>query len=317
MGLFSKKSQKRDDNLPARRRRNLNADQDRPRISATAFKSGRTLPGTTYARLRSTERTAVKTATPREKLHHLAYIRKRIAWVFAGFVVASAGLVFVLWQFTADVVVQPSTDSSIPQSSLADYEQSIQKYLSQNPIERLRFNLNESTLKEDIVAAHPEIESIKQLDSAGFTKTKFVISFRKPVVSWQVESTKYFVDSQGISFVKNVYENPSVTIVDNSGVRYTPGTAIASARFLSFVGRVVSLLQNRGLTVERVLIPAGTSRQVEINVADATYPFILSIDRSPGDQAEDVERVINYFKSIGTVPKYADIRVKGKAFYRE
>ena len=143
------------------------------------------------------------------------------------------------------------------------------------------------------------------------------MNFRKPVVLWQVDSVKYFVDANGVSFTKNIYENPKVTIVDNSGVRYTPGTAIASARFLSFVGRSIGVMQSRGMSVNKITIPAGTSRQVEVLINDIPYPFILSIDRLPGGQVEDMQRIIEYFARGGRLPKYVDIRVKGKAFYRE
>ena len=318
MGLFSRKNKKTNDNIPARRRRNYdNRATDTPRISPTAFKSGRTLAGTTRSRLKSTERTAVKTATPREKLHHLTYIRKRIAWIFAGFVIICIMLAILLWQFTASVLVQAGSVTVIAQNNLDEYAKTIQQYLSDNPTERLRFNLNEGDLNEFLVRQHPEVASVTQGDAAGFTKTRFVVNLRKPVVGWQVDSVQYFVDSQGVSFTKNIYDNPSVIIVDNSGVKHTPGTAIASARFLGFVGRAVAAMQDRGLVVERVTIPAGTSRQIEATIKDVPYPFILSIDRSPNEQAEDIQRVIGYFGRSGVVPRYVDVRVKGKAFYRD
>ena len=71
------------------------------------------------------------------------------------------------------------------------------------------------------------------------------------------------------------------------------------------------------MSVNKITIPAGTSRQVEVLINDIPYPFILSIDRLPGGQVEDMQRVIEYFARGGRLPKYVDIRVKGKAFYRE
>ena len=316
MGLLSKGKQESKKALPPRRRNIGNSGTQRYNNNS-AFRSGRTMAGTTMYRLNNSDRSAIKTATPREKMHHLEHVRKRLAWIFTGLIIACIGLAVFLWQFIASVVIESNTAAVISQDNLDVYSKSIQKYLTNNPTERLRFNLNHNSLNEYIIKLHPEISSVSKGDSAGFTKTRFTVNFRKPVVLWQVDSVKYFVDANGVSFTKNIYENPNVTIVDNSGVRYTPGTAIASARFLSFVGRSIGVIQSRGMSVNKITIPAGTSRQVEVLINDIPYPFILSIDRLPGGQVEDMQRVIEYFARGGRLPKYVDIRVKGKAFYRE
>lgn len=321
MGLFSGKKQRAD--LPARRQEALRARREARKALQTnsdgssLYRTGRTLPGATTARLHSAEARAIKTATPREKIHHLSHVRRRIAGVLAVVVAVLIGVLIFLWQFTATVIMQPDSRVAIPQTDLQEYASSIQQYLSDNPTERLRFNLNKARLNEAITRRHPEVLEVTQVGAAGFTTTKFFIQLRKPVVSWRVDDAQYYVDAQGVSFTKNIFDNPAVTIADNSGVRHTPGTAIASARFLSFVGRAVAAVQARGLVVQQVSIPAGTSRQIELSLKDVAYPFILSIDRSAGEQAEDISRALLYFGNQGVAPRYVDLRVKGKAFYRD
>lgn len=321
MGLFSGKKQRAD--LPARRQEALRVRREARRSLQTnsdgssLYRAGRTLPGATSARLYSAEARAIKTATPREKVHHLSYVRRRIAGVLAVVVAVLVGILIFLWQFTATVIMQADSRIAIPQSDLQEYAQSIQQYLSDNPTERLRFNTNKTRLNEAITRRHPEVREVVQVGAAGFTSTKFFIQLRKPVVSWRVDDAQYYVDAQGVSFTKNVFDNPAVTIADNSGVRHTPGTAIASARFLSFVGRAVAAVQVRGLVVQQVSIPAGTSRQIELALKDVDYPFILSIDRSAREQVEDISRGLVYFSNRGIKPRYVDLRVKGKAFYRD
>lgn len=321
MGVFRKKKPALP--VPARRRtaeleRRANEEPTRTAsVRASQFRRGRTLPGTTSARLQASEARAVKTATPREKLHHLAYVRRRIAGAFGIVLACVTVLLIVLWQFTASVVLQTTAAYSVPQADLDDYAKTIQRYFADNPTERLRINLRQMQLNEFVARHHPEVLSIAQQGSAGFTKTAFLVQLRKPVVSWRVDAAQYFVDAHGVSFTKNAFAAPSVTIVDSSGVRHTPGTAIASARFLGFVGQAVALAQQNKLSVQQVTIPAGTSRQVELSTKDASYPFILSIDRSPGEQIEDVLRVRAHFHKTGATPRYVDVRVKGKAFYRE
>jgi hypothetical protein len=63
-------------------------------------------------------------------------------------------------------------------------------------------------------------------------------------------------------------------------------------------------------------IPIGKSRELDVLVENAPYPFKLSTDRSSAEQAEDMVRLIKHFTTHGISPQYADLRVKGKAYYK-
>ena len=320
MSLFNKKKQVA--STPTRRRYSYSATgvaqdkqtQQRDR-SAVQFKRGRTLAGSTRSRVRASETTALQTATPREKAHHLARVRRKIIGMLVIVAIGLLSLLVLLWQFSAGVTVQLS---DVPlRADTQQYEQTIQTYLKENPPERLRFNLNDERLTEFVARKHTEVESITQGGYSSLAHTVFSVKLRKPVVSWQVSDARYFVDEHGVSFTKNLYETPLVTIVDNSGVRYTPGTAIASERFLGFVGRTVALAHKNKLAVTSVSIPPGTSHQVELIAEGVSYPIILSIDRSPAEQVEDALRAVQHFKVTGKSPAYIDLRVKGRAFFRD
>lgn len=320
MALF--RSSKKTAPAPARRRYTYAATgagsrkdrQERDR-KIVQYKRGRTMAGSTQSRLRSSESTALQAATPREKAHHLANVRRKIISIL-GFVGGiSIVLLVLLWQFSADVFVQLPGRSS--QEITAKYEATIQDYLQENPSERLRFNLDQDRLTDYMNRSHPEVKTVEQNGYVSFATTSFMVSPRTPVASWQVGNSQYFVDSQGVSFTNNLHQPPPVTIVDNSGVRHTPGTAIASERFLGFVGRTVALAHKNGLNITDVSIPAGTSRQVELAVEGVGYPIIVSIDRSPAEQVEDALRAVQHFKVTGKSPKYIDLRVKGRSFFRE
>ncbi|QHN42593.1 hypothetical protein GII36_01855 [Candidatus Mycosynbacter amalyticus] len=311
MPRFSRKSGT--DVGPPRRRRSVE-DAGSPARKDSLYMRGRTLAGATSHTLRSAEPRALSNATPREKVHHLTNLRRRLTLVLSMSLGVIILLMVFLYQFTAGV--QVGFSGARPASS-SEYEQAIQEYLSQNPLERLRFNLDADKLNTFVNTKLPEVEQVSVGGYTGPVTSGFDITLRKPVVSWNVDDKTYFVDSHGVSFTKNIYENPTVTIVDNSGVEHTSGTAIASERFLTFVGKVVAQAEANGHKVTKVAIPAGTSRQVELYVEGHDYPVIMSIDRSAGEQAEDMARSIAYFDKQGRKPKYLDIRVKGKVFFRE
>ena len=311
MSRFSRKSGADVD--PPRRRRSVE-DAGASGRKDSLYTRGRTLAGATSHTLRSAEPRALSNATPREKVHHLTNLRRRLALVLSVSLGVIVLLMLFLYQFTANV--QVGFSGARPASS-AEYERAIQEYLSQNPLERLRFNLDTDKLNAFVSIKLPEVERVEAGGATAAVTSGFDITLRRPVVSWSVDDKTYFVDSHGVSFTKNVYENPSVTIVDNSGVEHTSGTAIASERFLTFVGKVVAQAEANGHKVTKVAIPAGTSRQVELYVEGHEYPIIMSIDRSAGEQAEDMARAIAYFDKQGRKPQYIDIRVKGRAFFRE
>lgn len=273
------------------------------------------MAGSTGHTLRDAQPHAISNATPREKVHHLTNLRRKLSFVFSVLLVVIILLAVFLQQFTAGVQVEFGDAAHVSDDKI--YEQVIQEYLAQNPLERLRFNMGGEKLNTFVISQRPEVENISQLGYAAPVTSSFEITLRKPVVSWQVQDKQYFVDAHGVSFTDNVYPVPAVKIVDNSGVEHTSGTAIASARFLNFVGKAVALAQQDSMKVAQVAIPTGTSRQVEVSLEGHPYPVIMSIDRPAGEQVEDMQRVVQFFDKQGRTPRYVDIRVKGKAFFRE
>ncbi len=317
MSVFSRKSSQ--DAAPPRRRRSFEdggeqRQEERERQSAQ-YRRGRTLAGSTSHTLRAADTRALSNATPREKVHHLTNLRRKLSFILSISVVMVIALLVFLQQFTASAHVEFSGD--VRAQPTEAYEQSIQEYLTQNPLERVRFNLDVDKLNAFVVARQPEVELVTPGGYVEPVTSSFSVKLRKPVVSWQVEDKLYFVDAHGVSFTENSHDNPQVKIIDNSGVEHTSGTAIASARFLTFVGKAVALAEKSGLKVTQVAIPAGTSRQVQLTVDGHAYPIIMSIDRAAGEQVEDMERAITFFDKQGRTPQYIDLRVKGKVFFRE
>mgnify|MGYP006876295320 CR=1 FL=1 len=318
MAIFSKKS---DRTPPPPRRTISRASDDTTRVDerprhTSQYRRGRTMAGSTSHTLRESHAHALHQATPREKMHHLANLRQKLIIMLVGLFVMVVVLGTLLQQFTASAAVELS---GIARSvtSVRVYEASLQDYLSQRPLERFRFNIDHDAMTAFLHAKHPEVESVVSEGYESLATSRFEVTLRTPVVSWMVDEKIYYVDQYGVSFEKNVHDEPSVKIVDNSGVDYTSGAAIASERFLNFVGQAVARSNDAGVTVTEVSIPAGTSRQVALTLDGYEYEVIMSIDRSVGEQVEDMGRVVRHFNDQGRTPQYVDLRVKGKAFFRE
>lgn len=313
--LFSKKSS----SLPTRRQINPKDDRRVEQASSAEldqrynFRRNRTLTGSNSSQVTSASETNAQMKSPRVQAHELRKKRRHFALLLGVTLVGAVGIYLLILQFSANVVVRAEGTVATLDSS---YENAIQDYLAMRPIERFRFLMNPDTFNEYIKTKLPEVASVEIGDNAGFGKSVFHIVMREPLAGWSIQGRQQYVDATGTAFARNYYPMPAVQIVDNSGVRLESGQAIASNRFLGFVGRTVGLAKAQGYTVTQVAIPAATTRQIELRVEGIGYPIKLSIDRSAGEQIEDMTRSIRWLQQQNRTLQYLDVRVSGKAFYR-
>ena len=279
-----------------------------------SFQRNRTLTGSSSSRISSPNEGGAQLKSSRVHVHHLADTRRRIGSILGAVLLVSLGLYLLISQFTAKVSISIQDAPQI--STQALYEPIVQDYFGQHPIERLRFLSSNKELTKYVQTRAPEIKTVETTPSSAFATSRITLKARQPITSWTIDGSRQYVDESGTAFSRNYFTDPNVQIVDNSGVPVTSGQAVASNRFLSFVGRLVGFSLKRGYAIEQVIIPAGTTRQVELNIKDIPYHIKCSIDRPAGEQAEDLDRTIKYLQQRGMTPPYVDIRVSGKAFYR-
>lgn len=313
MALFSKKQS----NLPGRRRQDVAKRAERSTDieleQRYTFKRNRTLTGSASSKVASTGESKADLKSPRVQAHELTRQRRHIGVVLAMVLLCSFILYSLISQFTAGVVVKAQEASLKIDSNI---ETVIQSYLGSRPIERLRFLMDGNHFNEYVQAQAPEVAAINVDGSAGFGKSAFIVQLREPIAGWSIKNKQQYVDATGASFSRNYFASPSLQIIDNSGVQVEAGQAIASNRFLGFVGLAVGLAKAQGYKVTQVIIPQGTTRQIELRLDGIGYPVKLSVDRAAGEQIEDMDRAVRWFSSKGQSPQYVDVRVSGKAFYR-
>lgn len=254
----------------------------------------------------------------RQKSHALVMQRRKLSVFF----LSAAGVVVLLalglWQFIAQPVVAFDDLQITSEIDASQYEDVIREYVSRNPSQRFRASLSEELLTTYITGAHSEVARVSL--AGGMTlpsQVRFTVSFRKPVASWQMRGTQYFVDKDGVVFDKNYFSTPGVTVVDESGITPEQGSAIASTRLLGFLGRVVDQAGERGYAVSQAVLPADTTRRVDIALeGEGESRVHFSTDRGVAVQVEDMDVALQYFKKRGVSPQYIDVRVAGRAAYR-
>lgn len=313
MSLFSKKQS----TLPTRRQSHPDTTERATSASLDQrynFRRNRTLTGSASSQVSTVGEAHAQLKSERVRAHDLVQQRRHIGLIFFGVLIACALLYGLVSQFTAHVDVH-TADVSVPLDS--SYSEAIEQYYKQQPIERFRFMLNQAHLNSFVQSITPEVAVVSLDGSAGLGRARFTLTMRQPIAGWSMGGRQEYVDGDGISFTRNYFATPGVQIVDNSGVQVAAGQAIASNQFLSFVGRVVGQAAKRGITVTRVTIPQGTTRQIELGLKDSSYPVKLSVDRPAGEQVEDMARSIAWLTSHGSSPQYLDVRTSRRAFYAD
>lgn len=252
----------------------------------------------------------------RTKAHALRIRRRQIIIIFIGILVIISTLLWLVSQFSARVVVTQSSAPSGTSSDSAVYEAAVNSYLDVHPIERLRFLTNAQALNEHVRGVAPEVATLSLSSHYVMATSAITIEFRRPIAKWSINGKQLFVDEKGVVFEKNYFQQPAVSIVDESGSTPEQGSTVASSRFLSFVGQVVAKSREVGYTVRDAIIPEGTTRQLHVTIEQGSMTIIFSIDRGAGEQAADMATALKYLSSHAISPRYVDVRVAGKAVYR-
>lgn len=302
---------KRDNQQPKRQPQLMEGQND------FSFRRSRTLTGSPSSDIRTVADTHSHLQSPRLRLHQLHQHRK----VLFGGLITSFAVVLVLGWLVGQFIHVPSAmtiaGAPLKQPPTEVYAQTIESYFAQRPTERFLFRLDHERLLMHVANTHPEIKDLK-ISSVVPGQFSINVELRKPLLLWQTGDTRLFVDDAGTAFKNNYFAPPTVSVDDQSGIRLEDVNVIASNRFIGFLGRVVSSVNEAGIgSVTKVIIPTGVTREVDIQLSGREYLIKTHIDREPAAQAHDVVEAVQHVEKSDIEPEYIDVRIAGKAFYRE
>lgn len=291
--------------MPKRRKTDKKQTRRQPETSQTAgtFRRYRTL---------ISPKVAVE-ASSRSKKRSLVVTRRRVMGLLVVFGLACVLATIVLFQFVG-VVKIASDDPAIQADKV--YQATVDDYYRAHPLERLRFLLDKERFSDVLISNHHEISGYK-IEPIKIGEIKLSLTFRRPTASWSINSQQQYVDESGIIFNRNYYQEPTVTIIDRSGLHESSSQdAVASQSFLSFTGQLVGLGERYDLPVASVTIPKGAIRNVEVKFAKKPYKVMMNTGSEVGEQFEDAKRSIAWVDKHKSGVKNIDVRVNRRAAYR-
>jgi hypothetical protein len=262
------------------------------------------------------EDNAMGALSERHHTHRLVGIRRRVYGMLVPLFLICLTLWLLVANFAARVSIGVTNTTLTENVNTQNYALLVNDYLDSHPWARLSFLIDDGELKRFAQSRAPHIENIAFKTTAGIGEAVFAVKFREPVAGWTLGGGKYYVDSSGISFETNYFAEPPVMVVDENDTILTQGSQVVSDKFLSFVGHVVAEAKQAGYTVSNAKIPLNTTRQLVISLNETPTSVKLSVDRSVGEQIEDMSRALVYLDQNNIAPSYIDVRVENKAYYQ-
>lgn len=283
-----------------------------------AFRRSRTITGSTASTVRAASENRAQLQSPRLHEHSLRSHRRKLSFYLLLTLCLSGVLWFLLSSYIGGSVEVRSSSTQAKTAALDEqsYRTLARAYLAERPLEHFSFSFNHDSFAQYMTQNAPEISDVRVGSTESMGGASMTVTLREPVVGWTIKGEQYFVDAEGVAFTKNYFAAPTVVVADKSGISADAGV-IASSRQLRFIGRVITLVNASGLgAVQRVELPAHSTRQVDFWLEGRGYPLKTHLDRDPAGQAADMISALRYADSKGIVPQYLDVRVSSKAFYR-
>lgn len=284
--------------------------------SSQLFRRNQTITGSSSRLVSSSNELNASMVSPRAHAHHLVRHRRRLGVRLVAVVIAMLATYLLVSQIVATVSILPSHNVVLPSDRTRLYQARIDSYFSSHPLERFYPKFSEEKLLDFLQDSYPEVSTVSLHLTGEFGKAQASVSFREPAARWVVDGKKKYVDDTGVVFAYTPYKSPSVLIVDDNEAFAESRMAITSERFLQFVGTAVGAMKKHGYKVTSAHVPVLTTRQLELRVKGEPYYIKMYIDRSAGEQAEDAARVIRHLKRNNLTPRYVDVRIDNKAFYK-
>lgn len=257
-------------------------------------------------------------ASERLAAHSLRQRRKRILIALLS-IIASVVFIWLLLLQSAFVVRVAFYGqlADISTSQQAEYSDAIGQYYLNHPLERIRTLTSLGKMASYLaINGHNEIQSVTSIEQTSLGGVQITLKAREPIASWTVSGKVSYVDKTGVVFARNFYATPPISIVDQTKSASVNAQGItASSRLLQFIGVVTGNLKGYGLGIKRIVLPQNTTREVDF-VLDNNITLKMTVDRPAGEQSEDAERAVAYFRKHHIKVRYVDIRVSRQAYYK-
>lgn len=280
------------------------------------FRRSRTITGSVSPQITASAQSRGQLKTDRLKLMELRSYRQQVLKMLGAVLLAAGALAFLAGNLTIIPAIS-AAQPGVRQHNIQAYQQTVSEYFGAHPLERFGFAMRPDAIQDALRRAHNELAGIGlQRDWYG-GNVQLTLYFRQPLLMWQTDGERFYVDKDGVAYGYNHFAEPAVAVTDESGLPPDHTGLVASARFIRFLGLLVDAVNgyDKG-KVKSIIIPSA-AREIDLKLEGRDFLVRTHIDRDPHEQAQDIAFALNYFDQRGIRPQYIDMRVAHKAFYRD
>lgn len=208
---------------------------------------------------------------------------------------------------------------------LSTYQAAADRLLARSIWNRNKLTINTAAIDRQLLAQFPELVSVHTALPLLAHRPVVYLQTAQPALILSTAKGDFLIDSAGKALlsgtdtaagkVDSAAGLPRVT--DTSGLNVRLGRQALTRENVEFIQTVVAQLKARGVTIEGMTLPPGTS-QLDVKIAGQPYyvKFNLHSDTAR-QQAGTYLATIAQLKRQGIMPaQYIDVRVDGRAYYR-
>ncbi len=234
------------------------------------------------------------------------------------------GLIILLRFQVTGYDIKPESSVKLSDQQKLEYSNTMSAYSSSHTPLKQQWLLDKSGLLIDVSKQHPEVRQVELSTMQPFsTKVAARLTFRKPIFIWKGVGETYFIDKDGVLFIKNMYSSSAEknlpVIEDQGGVAPDPGQTVLTDTIVTDIAKLYQLMPGLYLTpvkVSQIILPPA-AREIRAKLDGVPYYIKVSTERPVEDQVGELKQVVDFLNSSKVTPgEYIDVRVSNKAFYK-
>ena len=166
--------------------------------------------------------------------------------------------------------------------------------------------------REKVVSDSERQKAKRRTKKRRAIRVTIVVLLVALIVGLTVRGVKGWLDYyNGKDNAEQAQDEPVVEIVDQNS------SDKISDKMKKYVNQLAGDLKDLGYKVERVILPKGMMREVDVQIEGVAVGYIkTNLDRETATTAEDIDKMVRYLSERGISAEYVDVRVVGKGYYK-
>ncbi len=234
-----------------------------------------------------------------------------VTWLCFVLIIISAVKILLLVPQSRIVVSGNETGLELPRDV---YAQTADANIRSSLLNRNKLTFNANGIALEMSSAHPELTSVVVVAPLMSNRPVIYVTAASPAFVLRASNGDFTLSRNGYALTSAATKN-LVPLYDTSKRRAEIGKQFLAGSTVSFATAVVYQLQQAGLHVERLELPANAPYEVDVFVAGKPYRLRFNLQSDVLQQSGGAVSVMRQLGS-NTPSAYIDMRVPGRAYYK-